>query len=34
MGAVCGADEQPATVTMAMIAAPAAAFNLWAPQAI
>jgi hypothetical protein len=34
MGAVCGADEQPTTVTMATIAAPAAVFNLWAPQAI
>jgi hypothetical protein len=34
IGALCGADEQPTTATMATIAAPAAAFNLWAPQAI
>jgi hypothetical protein len=34
IGAVCGAGEQPATATMTTIAAPTAAFNLWAPQAI
>jgi hypothetical protein len=34
MGAVCGAREQPTTAAMATIAAPAAAFKLWAPQAI
>jgi hypothetical protein len=34
MGAVCGADEQPAAANMTAIAAPAAVFNLWAPQRI
>jgi hypothetical protein len=34
IGAVCGADEQPTTASVATIAAPAAAFKIWAPQAI